>query len=120
MAITSELIGKLGGGGGAGVEVIPVSGTASGNSRTTVLLHTVEVPAGETWLVALYGNLQGRYSGAPQSPQLYIGDTALPEYAPNGTTLLAHVGTGTIDVKLYRNTSAYSDSFTGHVYTFKV
>ena len=55
MAITSELIGKL---GGADVEVTPVEGAASGAWGSEEVLHTVEVPAGETWLVALYGNLQ--------------------------------------------------------------
>ena len=51
MAITSEIIGKLG--GGSEVEVTPVEGTASGSWGSEMVLHTVEVPAGETWLVAL-------------------------------------------------------------------
>ena len=52
MAITSEIIGKL---GGADVEVTPVSGTTSGSSGSEVILHTIEVPVGETWLVAEIG-----------------------------------------------------------------
>ena len=75
MAITSEIIGKLG--GGAGVEVAPVSGTASGGSGSEVILHTVEVPVGETWLVVVYGNLNGAYSDNYSSPQIYIGDTKI-------------------------------------------
>ena len=51
MAITSEIIGKLGG----RVEEVPVSGTASGVSGSEEILHTVEVPEGETWLVAAIG-----------------------------------------------------------------
>ena len=117
MAITSEIIGKL---GGADVERIPVEGTVSGGSGSEVVMHTVEVPAGETWLVALYGNLQSNTSGSASSAQLYIGDAELHERAINGINSLAHVGTGTMDVKLRRNSFSGSDSFTGHVYTVKL
>ena len=117
MAITSEIIGKLG--GGAEVEVTPVEGTASGNWGSEEVLHTVEVPEGETWLVALHGNLQSASEGS-KSAGLIIGTTELPPRAPNGITGLAHVGAGTIDVKLRRNNSSDSDSFTGHVYAVKI
>ena len=117
MAITSEIIGKL---GGADVEVTPVEGAASGSWGSEEVLHTVEVPAGETWLVALYGNLQSFSSGGTSSAQLVIGTTMLPPRASNGIIGLAHVGAGTIDVKLHRNNSSGSDSFTGHVYTVKL
>ena len=118
MAITSEIIGKLG--GGSEVEVTPVEGTASGPWGSEMVLHTVEVPAGETWLVALYGNLQSFSSGGTSSAQLVIGTTMLPPRATNGSNGLAHVGAGTIDVKLHRNNSSGSDSFAGHVYAVKV
>ena len=118
MAITSELIGKLG--GGSEVEVTPVEGTASGAWGSEEVFHTVEVPAGETWLVALYGNLQSFSSGGTSSAQLVIGTTILPPRAPNGSNGLAHVGAGGIDVKLHRNTGSGSDSFTGHVYAVKL
>ena len=118
MAITSEIIGKLG--GGAGVEVVPVDVTATGNHDSEEVFYTVEVPEGETWLVALYGNLLSSSSGAASSAQLAIGTTILPPRASNGSNGLAHVGAGTIDVKLRRNTGAGSDSFTGHVYAVKL
>ena len=117
MAITSEIIGKL---GGAEVEQIPVEGIVSGGSGSEVVMHTVEVPAGETWLVALYGNLQSFSSGGTSSAQLVIGTTMLPPRAANGSNGLAHVGAGTIDVKLHRNNSSGSDSFAGHVYAVKL
>ena len=117
MAITSEIIGKL---GGAGVEVIPVEGTASGDAGSETTLHPVEVPDGETWLVALHGNLQSASSGSNSSAQLVIGTTILPPRASNGSNGLAHVGAGTIDVKLRRNTGSSSDSFTGTVYAVKL
>ena len=118
MAITSEIIGKLG--GGSEVEVTPVEGVASGPSGSEMVLHTVEVPEGETWLVALHGNLQSRNSSSALSAQLTIGTTAMPRYAANGSNGLAHVGAGRIDVKLYRNTGSGSDTFTGHVYAVKL
>ena len=117
MAITSEIIGKLG--GGAGVEVTPVSGTVSGSSGSEVVMHTVEVPAGETWLVALQGTLNSANTGS-LTAQLLIGDSSIPQRAPNGQTALIHVGTGTINVKLRRNNGFDSDSFTGHVYAAKM
>ena len=116
MAITSEIIGKL---GGADVEVTPVEGTASGPWGSEEVLHTVEVPEGETWLVALHGTL-GSYSEGSKSAGLIIGTTKLPPRAPNGITGLAHVGTGTIEVKIVRQNSSDSDSFTGHVYAVKI
>ena len=117
MAITSELIGKL---GGADVEVTPVEMTQyDRNDRyEEELLHTVEVPAGETWMVAMEGYLKVTSVGS-QSPQLKIGDTISPQRAPSGAKGLAHIGTGTVEIKVVRN-GGRSDAFTGHVYTFKL
>lgn len=115
MTITSELIGKL---GGSDVDTVPVEGTASGGSGSREVLHTVEVPAGETWLVILIGNLQN--ASTTSGAHLYIGDTVLDGRPESGITGLAHVGTGTIDVGLRRKRSNQSDSFTGHLYTVKL
>ena len=117
MAITSEIIGKLG--GSAGVEVTPVEGAASGPWGSEEVLHAVEVPEGETWLVALHGTL-GSVSEGSKAAELIIGTTKLPPRAPNGITGLAHVGTGTIEVKIVRQNSYDSDRFTGHVYAVKL
>ena len=103
MAITSEIIGKL---GGADVEVTPVEGTASGSSNSEEILHTVDVPEGETWLVAAYGNLKSNMVGSP-SAQLVIGATELPPRAPDGIIGLAHVGAGT-DRKSTRLNSSHT------------
>ena len=102
------------------MEVTPVDGTASGAWGSEEVFHTVEVPEGETWLVALYGNLRSHSSSSVSSAQLVIGTTMLPPRATNGSNGLAHVGVGTIDVKLHRNTGSGSDSFTGHVYAVKL
>ena len=115
MTITSELIGKL---GGSDVDKVPVGVTASGGSDSKEVLHTVEVPEGETWLVILIGNLQN--ASTTSGAHLYIGATVLDGRPESGITGLAHVGTGTIDVGLRRKRSAQSDTFTGHVYTVKL
>ena len=116
MTITSELIGKL---GGADVEVVPVDVETPYGTGGAVVMHTVEVPEGETWLVAAHGNLRSQTTGS-YSAQIGIGTTTLPPNAPNGITGMAHVGTGTIDVRLIRNRSSGSDSFTGHVYAVQL
>ena len=116
MAISSELLGKL---GGADVEVMQVDVTSSGSTGSELVFHTVAVPEGETWLVAVHGDLRSSSTGS-YSAQLVIGTTMLPRRAENGINGLAHVGTGTIDVKLRRNRANKSDSFTGHVYAVKL
>ena len=100
------------------MEVTPVDVNVSGSYNTQVF-HTVEVPEGETWLVALHGTLDSA-AGGSKSAELIIGTTKLPPRAPNGITGLAHVGTGTIEVKIVRQNNYASDRFTGHVYAVKI
>lgn len=114
MAITSENIGKL---GGAGVEVIPVEGTASGSKGSTEVLATIDVPAGETWLVAAIGQVTSASSSL--SPRLHLGDE-LSTAAPSGTHRLVTTATESISLSIERNTSNGSDAFTGHVYAAKL
>ena len=114
MAITSEIIGKL---GGAGVEVIPVEGAASGPTGSTEVIATIDVPAGETWLVAAIGQVTP--ASASLSPRLHLGDE-VSTAAPRGTHGLATTATGTISFRIKRSHSSNSDSFTGHVYTVKL
>ena len=117
MAITSEIIGKL---GGADVEVIPVEGAASGKSGSSKVLATIDVPAGETWLVAAIGQVTPGISGAPYRPDLHLGGASRPTAGSDGTHGLATTATGTISFTIKRNTSPGSDTFTGHVYTVKL
>jgi len=117
MAITSEIIGKL---GGADVEITPVEGTASGNSGTSVVLATIDIPAGETWLVAAIGQKIGGSSTPTGQPELYLGDVKIPERGSDGKYGLATVASETINFSIKRNISSGSDSFTGHVYTVKM
>ena len=114
MAITSEIIGKL---GGAGVEVIPVEGAASGPKGSSEVLATIDVPAGETWLVAAIGQVTP--ASATLSPRLQLGDE-VSTGAPRGTHRLATTATESISLSIKRNTNSGSDAFTGHVYAAKL
>ena len=116
MAITSEIIGKLGG----RVEEVPVEGTASGSSGSEEILHTVEVPEGEVWLVAAIGQKIGGNSIVTNKPGLQLGDVKIPAGAPDGTYGLATVTSGTISFSIKRLITSGTDSFTGHVYTVKM
>ena len=114
MAITSEIIGKL---GGADVEVIPVEGAASGRKGSQEVIATIDVPAGETWLVAAIGQVTP--ASAPVPPRLHLGDEVSIE-ASRGTHGLATTASETISFTIERSTSSGSDTFTGHVYTVKL
>ena len=118
MTITYELIGKL---GGASVDVTPVSVTASGAKGSEVVMHTVTVPAGETWLVALVGDVVSGSGQVTWSPSLSIGNITTLAGATSGKYGLSGVATGgTIAVKITRKTNSGQDSFTGHVYAVKI
>ena len=116
MAITSEIIGKL---GGADVEVVPVSATNSGGRGDTIL-HTVHVPDGESWLIAVIGDMSPGATSSSLAPDLAIGDIKTNRYNTQNRMTVAGVHTGTVDVKMVKNSPSGTDSFTGHVYTVKL
>ena len=113
MAITSEIIGKLGG----RVEVIPVEGTASGGSGSSAVLATIDIPVGEQWLVAVVGTMANDSHSASNWARIEMGGAKSALDGPGG---FADVATGTVPIRLVRNRAAGSDSFTGHVYTVKL
>lgn len=115
MAITSEIIGKLGG----RVEVIPVEATNSGNRGDTIL-HTIEVPEGEFWLIAVIGDMSPASTSSGGAPDLMIGDIKTNRYNTQNRMTVAGIHTGTVDVKMVKNIASGTDSFTGHVYTVKM
>ena len=114
MAITSEIIGKL---GGADVEVIPVEREASGPKGSSETLATIDVPAGETWLVAAIGQVTP--ASASLSPRLHLGDE-VSTAAPRGKHGLVTTATESISLSISRATNSGSDAFTGHVYAVKL
>ena len=111
MAITSEIIGKL---GGTDVEEATVSATNSGGPGTTTLMTTITVPAGKTWLVAVIGTATSPATGRNGYPEIVIGNTRAAFIGVGGASALV---TGTVEILLRRNWSISSDSFTGTVYT---
>ena len=117
MAITSELIGKL---GGADVEEVPVSAAISGGKGDAAILHTVHVPDGESWLIAAIGDMSPSGTSASLAPDLAIGDIKTNRYNTQNRMTVAGVHTGTVDVKMVKNSGSGTDSFTGHVYTVKL
>ena len=113
MAITSEIIGKLGG----RVEVMPVEVTASDKSGTSVALATIDIPAGEQWLVAAVGTMTNDSSSQSNWAQIEIGGAKSALDGPGG---FADVATGAVSIRMVRSRTTGSDSFTGHVYTVKM
>ena len=73
MAITSEIIGKLG--GGADVEVATVAGREITTSNTVV--HTVEVPPGKSLLVGFVCRFSKIATTSGNWPEMKIGNTAV-------------------------------------------
>lgn len=116
MAIASEIVGKL---GGAEVQKIPVNIVADGRGSSVVVMHTVHVQEGETWLVVLSGDLTPRYTSA-SGPVLSIGEVTFGPGLPAGRFDAAEEVMGTTEITLKRNTSNGTDIFTGHVYAAKL
>lgn len=113
MAITSELIGKL---GGEDVESTPISASLKGSSSSQVL-HTVNIPAGETWLVAVVATGTAGSSTGSNMPRINIGGVKVPQ--STGHFASAEIMTKSGDVIIESNSSNTS-SIEGHVYTVKM
>ena len=116
MAITSEIIGKL---GGADVQSFPVSVP---ENQPDTLLRAVTVPAGKKFLVAAEGYCPKEASSSQFKPTLYVGDVkSLPavRYGRFGVMAIAEQ-----DVKVRFDTSASSglnnSSFEGTVYVLEL
>ena len=107
------VIGKI---GGADAEKIPVDIVAGGGDGSRVVMHTVDVPEGETWFVVLSGNLTPMSTGG-NGPQLSIGEVSIGPNLRSGHTSMVAKVTGTAEITLKRNASANQDQFSGHVYT---
>ena len=113
MAITSEIIGKL---GGAEVESFPVQ-TGSTTSATT--LATVNIPPGEQWLVAVIGSSSTMSNLPNQYPQIKVGDAGSLPGTRYGAYGVAIVATQDVEVRLLPNGGS-SSNFAGTVYTVKM
>ena len=117
MAITSEIIGRL---GGADVEVIPVEGEVSGSVGSSTVIATIDIPAGETWLVAAIGQTTPASSTASYHPDLHLGGVSRHKAGPDEMHGLATIATESINLSIKRRASNGTDTFTGHVYAVKL
>ena len=116
MAITSEIIGKL---GGAEVESVEVAGTDTNGSNIT--LHTVEVADGEEVLAVFIGRFSKLPNARNVRATLSLGGSTSKADVTDLDTAVAAVITKTSNVVLYGATSVNSSTLTGGtVYTVKL
>ena len=117
MAITSEIIGKL---GGAEVESVEVAGATTDGSNIT--LHTVEVADGEEVLAVFIGRFSKLPSTEGSMATLSLGGSTSRASATGRDTTVAAVVTKTSNVVLYGERSSLSSSTLagGTVYTVKI
>ena len=117
MAITSEIIGKL---GGAEVESVEVDGADTNGSNIT--LHTVEVADGEEVLAVFIGRFSKLPSTEGSMATLSLGGSTSRATATGRDTTVAAVVTKTSNVSLYGERSSLSSSTLagGTVYTVKM
>ena len=105
MAITSEIIGKLGG----RVETATVAGREITSSNTVV--HTVEVPAGKQVMVSFIGRFSKTPSNPTYWPVLRLGtsesitgstsrDVAISAILTQSGNLTISAGSGTLSATL--------------------
>ena len=116
MAITSEIIGKL---GGADVESVEVAGTVTNGSN--INLHTVEVTDGEEVLAVFIGRFSKLPSLANNNATLSLGGSTSTASVTNRDTTVAAVITETSNLVLNGATGVNASTLTGGtVYTVKM
>ena len=116
MAITSEIIGKL---GGAEVESVEIAGRDTNGSNIT--LHTVEVADGEEALAVFIGRFSKLPNTTNAKATLSIGGSTSKANVTDRNTAVAAVITETSNVVLYGATSISASTLTGGtVYTVKM
>ena len=116
MAITSEIIGKL---GGADVETVEIAGVTTAGSNIT--LHTVEVADGEEALAVFIGRFSKLPNTTNAKATLSIGGSIVRADETDRDTAVAAVITETSNVVLYGATSLNASTLTGGtVYTVKM
>ena len=113
MAITSEIIGKLGGGG---VDTRDVSVSDVGGAGQAHFLTHIDVPDGKQFVVSLIGSFSKTLSGA-WAPEFQIGNIKVATTGSVGVyDSISAILTAPGDVNIITK-SGTSVSFSGHVYT---
>ena len=114
MAITSELLGKL---GGAEVETIPVSAPAGDH-----LLCSLDLDESKTYLVGVAG-VSSKAPGITYAPTIYIGDS-ISGYGRSANNKFAVAGmvSGPVDISLdsRSSTGINSANFDGVVFVVDI
>lgn len=114
MAITSELIGKL---GGADVESWDVSVQVPNGTKGVI--DTVNIASGETKLLVLLGEFSRAINNIDSSYIRIGGGEKMSPY--NGSKIMsaAQVLTSTADI-VFENSSLNTQNFSGTVYLFEM
>ena len=116
MAITSEIIGKL---GGAEVESVEVAGTDTNGSN--INLHTVEVADGEEVLAVFVGRFSKLPSLSNHNATLSIGGSTSTASVTNRDIAVAAVIAETSNLVLTGAAGVNASTLTGGtVYTVKM
>ena len=92
---------------------------ASGAAGSSTVIATIDIPAGETWLVAAIGQTTAASSGSTKQPMLHLGNE-ISNSNSAGVHGLATTASETVNFTIERNYSSGTDSFTGHVYAVKL
>ena len=114
MAITSELLGKL---GGADVEVIPFSAETT-RDLPSVIITMLEPPLGDTWWVAVMGETVRGTTSSASTPYISIGDNKTYIDKTGGAFVRLNYQTM---VTFNRGNSSlrYTEPLTGEIYIVK-
>ena len=116
MAITSEIIGKL---GGAEVESYPVSVP---ENQPDTLLRAVTVPAGKRLLVAAEGYCPKETTSLNNKPTLYVGDVKSKPAVRHGRFGVMAIVEQDTEVRFdtYTSSGVNNSSFEGTVYVVEL
>ena len=116
MAITSEIIGKI---GGADVQSFPVSVP---ENRPDTLLRAVTVPAGKRYLVAAAGHCPKMGSSAGYKPTLYIGGVKSMPVGKDSQFGVMAIVESSVEVRFdtYSTSSVNGSTFEGTVYVLEL
>ena|SRR5699024_435120 len=115
MAITSEIIGKLGG----GVDIVEVSVVNVSGSNTAHLLTHINVPEGKQYVVSLIGNFSAT-AGGSRAPEFQIGNVKDVTSGSTGAhASMSAILTAPGDVNILTNSGA-NVSFSGKVYATEI
>ena len=112
MAITSEIIGKLGG----GVETATVAGRDI--TASNVVVHTVEVPAGKQVMVSFIGRFSKTPSSATSWPVLRLGTSEVTTGSTGRDVAISAILTQSGSLTISAGSGALSSTLSGGtVYT---